>query len=164
MIIRFCGWPNIKSNVRLCFLKLKIHTNVLLFGFLKFPWKIGDFIRNFRILLLAMLLKLLRFNDIVAPVFAICGNVVLLYLILTTDKINMKRISIVLIPNCILDILLALLIFSMAPVNPFWRIAGWPSLESNVRLCFLKLKIHKNVFYFGLKITYFYLKKFVNKN
>lgn len=93
------------------------------------------------------MLKLLKYNDMIAPIFSIIGNVLLFYLILTVNKLNMKQISFVLIPNCILDIALALMTFAMAPVS-------FCSNKYCLILPFFSLYLQKNEMYMSLLEVY----------
>ena len=66
---------------------------------------------------MTFLLQLLRYNDFLAPTIALLGNVLLLYLVLTVNKMTANQIRFVLIPSCILDMLLALTTYGLMPVS-----------------------------------------------
>ena len=62
-------------------------------------------------------LKLLRYNDFLAPTISLAGNLFLLYLILTVNKMATKQIRFILIPSCIIDMLLAVATYAQMPVS-----------------------------------------------
>ena len=71
---------------------------------------------------MTMLLKFLHYNDILASSVAIGSNIVLLYLILTVNKMNIKKMNIILLPNCFIEIITAVITLITQPVGfTFWE-------------------------------------------
>ena len=64
------------------------------------------------------MLKVVRYNDILATSCGIISNAFLMYLVFTVNKASMKQISRTLLQNSILDMLLAFVILLAEPVSP----------------------------------------------
>ena len=79
---------------------------------------------------MTLILQLLQYNDFIATSIAIGGNLLLLYLILTVNKFNIKKTNIILLPNCIIDILTAIVIVVSQPVSFFGIFAGRSELDN----------------------------------
>lgn len=68
---------------------------------------------------MTFILKALKINDMIASTIGIFSNLLLIWMVFTVNKANMKQISRTLLQNCVLDSLLALIILIGQPVSSF---------------------------------------------
>ena len=66
---------------------------------------------------MTVLLKLLFFNDTIAGLIAICCNLLLLFLIFKVKNVAIKDIKIILVPNCILELITSIVTVLTQPVS-----------------------------------------------
>uniref|UniRef100_A0AC35EXJ0 G-protein coupled receptors family 1 profile domain-containing protein n=1 Tax=Panagrolaimus sp. PS1159 TaxID=55785 RepID=A0AC35EXJ0_9BILA len=64
---------------------------------------------------MTFILKLLRYNDMIASSLGILSNLFLIFLIFTVNKPNLKQMSYTLLQNCYLDLLLAVVTLISEP-------------------------------------------------